>query len=153
MTNRRPVGRSPVWTEERINGAKEQIVARIIGCQSLEVICKDDQLPGTTTVYRWLSEDASFRERYACAREAQSDFFAEQIVGIADQLAVPDVTADEIQAARVRIDARKWIAGKVRPKKWGDKQQLELSGDLAIKRLTDDEIHARLAALRAKRGL
>ena len=33
---------------------------------------------------------------------------------------------------RVKIDARKWMAGKLRPKVYGDKVQQEVSGSLSV---------------------
>ena len=36
---------------------------------------------------------------------------------------------------RTRIDAKKWLAGKRSPKKYGDKIDVEHSGEVAIKRV------------------
>ncbi|HEY5808152.1 MAG TPA: hypothetical protein VIT67_09310, partial [Povalibacter sp.] len=35
---------------------------------------------------------------------------------------------DVIARSRLRVDARKWYAGKLHPKKYGDKVQTELTG-------------------------
>jgi hypothetical protein len=40
-------------------------------------------MPDRTTVYRWLEANPDFRDRYARAREALKDFYAEQILTVA----------------------------------------------------------------------
>ena len=57
------------------------------------------------------------------AREKQADFCAGEIVTIAD-------TEPDAAIARVRIDARKWVASKLRPKRYGDKLALGGADDL-----------------------
>ena len=70
------------------------------------------------TVYRWLREHADFRERYAHAHDDRADTLADQLVDIADS--VTEGTVDQVAAARLRIDTRKWVAAKLRPSKWGE---------------------------------
>ena len=78
-------------------------------------------------MYRWLNKHAEFRELYTQAREIQADVHADELVAIAD-----DATPENAQVARLRVDSRKWVASKLRPKTWGDKQQVEHTGDLMI---------------------
>jgi hypothetical protein len=62
---------------------------------------------------------------------------ADDIISIADDSQYDAITEDgktitnieHIQRDRLRVDARKWLAGKLRPKKYGDK--LEVGGDAA----------------------
>ena len=61
-------------------------------------------------------------ERYARAREAASDLFEADILTEAQ-----GVTSENAAAARVRIDALKWVAARRSPKRYGDK--LALGGD------------------------
>lgn len=104
--------------------------------QSLLTICKREDMPARGTVMRWLAEDAhaGFRDKYARAREEQADFYAAQIVEIADEdIATVSRKDDEgneievsfdstaVQRNRLRVDARKWYASKLAPKKYGDK--------------------------------
>ena len=37
-------------------------------------------------------------------------------------------TTDSLEHRRMRVDARKWMMGKLAPKKYGDKQVLEHGG-------------------------
>jgi hypothetical protein len=99
----------------------EELCERIALGESLRAICDDEHMPDKATVLRWLQSNSEFRDQYARAREDQADTFADAIVAIADTEPDPNV-------ARVRIDARKWAAGKLRPKVYGDKVTSELTG-------------------------
>jgi hypothetical protein len=72
-------------------------------------------------VVKWLNTYPDFNKDYVRAREDQADFHADEIVAIADEEEDPN-------KARVRIDARKWVAAKMRPKKYGDKVTQEVTG-------------------------
>ncbi len=96
----------------------EQICARIGRGESLEAICRDEGFPDSSTVRAWLRVHEDFLANYTRAREDQADWFADEIVKIAD-------TEEDVNRARVRIDARKWRAGRQKPKHWGDKVTLD----------------------------
>jgi hypothetical protein len=51
-----------------------------------------------------------------------------------------------IERARLKVDARKWVAAKLKPKKYGDKLQTEHSGEITTKYygLTDAELEAEI---------
>ena len=82
-----------------------------------------------------------FRHQYENAKAEAADFLAEEMVEIADNGTndYMDSLGDDaglayryngehVQRSRLRIDARKWIASKLKPKKYGDKIAQELSG-------------------------
>lgn len=75
-----------------------------------------------STVCRWLQDDQQFRDKYVQAREDQGDWFADKISEIAlDQHREgSDITA--------RVNALKWLAGKRKPKVYGDKVVNEHTG-------------------------
>src|SRR3954469_16221187 len=56
---------------------------------SLTIICKQQGMPGRTTVYKWRKANPEFANSYARARAAQSDTFADQIQDIADNPFIP----------------------------------------------------------------
>lgn len=91
------------------------ILERIAGGESLREIAKSEGIPSRPTIYQWLSENAEFADQYARAREDQADTYADEIAAIADDESIPT------DSRRVRIDARKWIACKLKPRKYGDK--------------------------------
>jgi hypothetical protein len=95
-------------------------------------------------VFRWLADPEGapgFREQYARAREAQADYLAEQVREIADtpELGETIVTkagggtevhsGDMLGHRRLKIDAYKWLAAKLAPKRYGDKVALVGGGE------------------------
>lgn len=113
---------------------------------SLRKVCELPGMPSTSMVMRWLADEerAEFREQYACAREAQADYLAEQMLDIADEECTMvraskhggdddgqvEVLFDATAVARnrLRVDTRKWLASKMAPKKYGDKITAEHTG-------------------------
>lgn len=116
----------------------DQICERLGDGESLLKICKQDDMPSKTTVFKWIKTDADFADNYARAREAQAEGFAEEIVAIAD--------TGDILRIKTQVDARKWVASKILAKKYGDRLDLNMTGGLNITNLTDEELTAKLAA-------
>lgn len=108
-TKRRP-GRPTIRTPE----IAQRICEAIASGKSLRRILARPGMPSYAAVCVWLREDREFQEQYARAREAQADSLAEEIIEIADG-------KGDVQRDRLRIDARIWYAGKLRPKKYGVK--------------------------------
>lgn len=142
------MGRKSEYSEETATA----ICARLAAGEPITRICRDEEMPDVTTVYRWMRANETFREEYARAREDQADTLAEEIIEIADDSSRDttvnadgvELTNHEVVArSRLRVDVRKWYAGKIRPKKYGDKVETVHSGELGLKRaadLTDDEL-------------
>jgi hypothetical protein len=131
-------GRPSSYTEKKA----DVICDRLSAGESLVAICADKDQPSTVTVFKWLAKHEMFLRKYARAREAQADVLFDEILGIADETsldtikgkngeAIPD--NEWISRSRLRIDARKWMAGKLRPKVYGDKIELEHSGDVGLR--------------------
>ena len=96
----------------------DTICQEIMAGKSLRLICAMEGMPAASTVYAWLGQYPVFQDMYARAREVQADVLADEILEIADSDLDPN-------RARVMIDARKWLAGKLRPKKYGDRVELD----------------------------
>jgi hypothetical protein len=106
--------------------------------ESLRAICSTPGMPSMPAVSRWLDAQPEFRSQYALARQAQADFLAAQVVEIADA-----ATNENVQAARLRCDARRWYASKLFPRKYGERLA-DPSGDhpadvVVIRRFVSDE--------------
>lgn len=112
-----PGGRPSTYSQETAT----EICALIASGKSLRAVCEAKDMPGLRTVFGWLADHPEFSHQYARAREAQADSLADEMLDIAD-----DKSLDP-NDRRVRLDTRKWLASKLRPKKYGEK--LELSGD------------------------
>jgi len=115
-------GRPSDFSPEKANAICERLAAG----DSLRTICQEEGQPDKATVFRWLASNEAFRDQYAHAREMQAETYADEMVNIAD-------TAKDANLARLQIDARKWKASKLAPKKYGDKQQIEHSGEVGLR--------------------
>ena len=125
--------RPSTYSDDVVN----DICARLAAGQPLTKICKTEEFPDVSTVYRWLDAHEEFRDKYARARQDQADTLADEIIAISDEQheAVTErgvVFDPEVNRDRLRIDARKWVAAKLKPKKYGDKTEVEHTGDLKI---------------------
>jgi hypothetical protein len=115
----------------------DEICERIANGESLRAICQADYMPNKSTVFHWLQQIDDFRDRYEKARESQADSLVDDILSIADngendtyidEQGNKRVDTDCIARSRLRVDARKWIAAKLRPIKYGDKVTQEVTG-------------------------
>ena len=130
---RKPAGRPSIYSEE----LTDEICGRIANGQSLNSICKLDGMPAVSGVYRWMREYPAFLDKYTRAREDQADTLADEILDIADEK-IDDFIIDEegnkrpnpdtVQRSKLRVEARKWIAAKLKPKKYGEKIDHNIGG-------------------------
>lgn len=111
-----PMGRPSTYSEE----ITDRICNLMTGGMSLRKICMQDDFPDAATVYRWLDKYEQFRDKYARAREAATEDMLEEILEIADS------TEIDPNDKRVRIDTRKWAMGKLKPKKYGERQIVDV---------------------------
>lgn len=116
---RRKIGRPSKYSDEMA----ETICEKIANGRSLRSICAEDGMPPMKTIYRWLEANEEFRHQYARARDKQADYFAEEIIEIADSA---EAESAAVSKAKLQIDARKWAASKIAPKKYGDKQEIDV---------------------------
>lgn len=132
-------GRPSKYSEELVN----EICRRIsTGSDGLNKICEEKDMPSTVTVYGWLNNPKyiEFLNKYVRAREEQADLLADEIIQIADETSkdtllikqhgvLTEVENKEwINRSRLRVDARKWKASKLAPKKYGDKVDITSAG-------------------------
>jgi len=144
-----PTGRPTDYNEE----VTDIICQRLANGESLKAICDDDDMPSQTSVFKWLGRYETFAEKYARAREAQADALFDEILSIADDgrndWMVRKDREDEnigwrengeaMRRSQLRIDARKWMASKLKPKKYGDKMDVALAGNVNLTFSSDDE--------------
>ena len=131
------IGRPSDFSQEMA----DQICERIADGESLRCICEDDAMPAKSTVFKWLGQKPEFADQYARARETQADALFDEILSIADDgrndWMLKKCGDDErwvengegLRRSQLRVDARKWMAGKLRPKKYGEKITQEHTGE------------------------
>jgi len=151
MTN--PVGRPSDYTQELADDLCRQFA---LG-HSMRKVCVNEDMPAMTTIFRWLRTKEEFKQQYETAKDEAADLMVEEINDIADnstndymanrvemaemedktigELSESEISnligrlaPEHIQRSRLRVDARKWTASKLKPKKYGDKTTTEHSG-------------------------
>lgn len=154
-----------------------EICDQMLGCsKGIAFVCRDDDnLPDIATVFKWLAEESKgggespLRDMYEICKEIQVDFMADEIVEISDNEANQPLVIDGVPVvvegkpvkytdsasvahARLRVDSRKWIASKLKHRKYGDK--LEVSGDpeRPLAGLTTEQLILRQKQLEEKLG-
>jgi hypothetical protein len=99
-------------------------------------------MPSVATVFNWLRTHKEFLEQYTRAKEESADAMAEDILDIADD-ATNDymmrtgkdgkesyqLNGEHIQRSRLRVESRKWLMAKMKPKKYGDKIDVTSDGE------------------------
>jgi hypothetical protein len=100
----------------------DTICSRMSEGESLRAICRDSGMPSEGTVRGWAVRDVDgFAERYRAARQMLLEYWADQILDIAD-----DEEADP-RSRQIRTAVRQWLMSKLAPRRYGDK--LQLAGD------------------------
>ena len=77
--------------------------------KSVDDICSADDMPAASTVYRWLVDNEKCEE-YTRAKAVRADRLANKVIVTAE---ADDIKPDD---KRGRIDAYKWLAGKLNGK-------------------------------------
>src|SRR4051794_14507047 len=102
-------GRPSTYTDE----AAAEVCKRIGLGQSVVEIGRDPAMPCEGTVYKWLIQHPRFVEAYTRAREQQAEHYADELIAIADRVAGERESSAAVHAARLAIDARKWVTSKL----------------------------------------
>lgn len=137
------------------------ICRRIAEGESARGICRDDDMPSLVTVFAWLDKHPEFLSQYNRAREMQADSLVEEALEIVDdgrndwmerldknnQPLGWIVNGEAVQRSRLRADHRRWWAAKLQPKKYAEKQAVELSGGLNFTNTSDEELLTELLEL------
>ena len=103
------------WTEEM----KDRIFDLIATGSSIAEIAGTQGFPVQSTFYRKMADDDEFARFIARAREAQQDHEADYCIELADS-----ATPEDYNVKKLQIWARQWRAGKLAPKKYGDKPEI-----------------------------
>ena len=147
MSKRKPIEPAkPVGRPSMYSDALAAEICRLMAEEGMSVrkLCERPDMPSRITIINWLADErrAEFLNQYTQAREALADYYAEQTVDISDEEETTtkrngedvEVVFDAVAVARnrLRMDARKWYASKLAPKKYGDKTETVHSGSIGV---------------------
>lgn len=129
----------------------DEICRRLAEGESLNAICKTEGLPAESTVRAWALDDVEgFAAKYARARALGYERLGEEVLKIADTTQTGVIRtvradgteevkhADMIEHRRLQVDTRKWMLSKMLPKVYGDKLDLNHTGQMTVSLRSDD---------------
>lgn len=96
--------------------------------------------PCQDTLFTWLRKYPDFTEQYARAKIFQVELLVDEILEISDDASQDKYVNEQgvlvsnnqsINRARLKVDARKWIACKLVPKVYGNKIDIESDGGMS----------------------
>ena len=87
-------------------------------------VCKDDDMPGWTTVWRKITSDPDFEQRYRTALSSRGMVYADMLDDLDKKLLAGMITES---AHRTLSDNIKWRSARMTPKVYGDKQQIDVT--------------------------
>lgn len=131
-----PGGRPEIYTQELADAVCENIAKGY----SMRTVCALEGMPSLTTVFKWLRTYKEFAEQYAYATQERTEAMSEDILDIADDGSndlmliqkgsqVYEVENKEVtNRSRLRVDTRKWLMSKMKPKKYGEKVDVTSDG-------------------------
>ena len=135
----------------------ERICDLIVEGKSLRTICQGDDMPDRKSIRRWVKTNPEFATLFSEAKEDAADAFAEELIDIADEEVPLDergrLDAGVVQKQRLKVDTRKWIASKLKPKSYGDKLDVAHSGNVAITRTCFNLIEGQITDVAPQLGV
>ena len=165
-TKRKPERKTPIKGEigrptRYTNQLADEICAQLAEGLSLRKVCERTTMPGRTTVFSWLRKKPDFRNQYEYAKEESADALFEELLDIADDGKNDwmqkrsnngdcigwQVNGENIQRSRLRVDARKWMMSKMKPKKYGDRQQHDIGKSFSIEDYVREKRTKRLGSV------
>jgi len=132
----------------------DDICARISAGESLRAVCRDDGMPAPSTFLLWVKDDEALAEQYARAMEARADALFDEMFDIADdarndwmeklnrdgEVVGEILNKEAVMRSSLRVDVRKWALARMAPKKYGDKVDHNVSGQIAVISREDEQL-------------
>lgn len=146
-------GRPSLYTKE----LADLVCERLSMGESLRTVCKSKDMPSPATIFKWMREEEGFLKQYEKAKQESTDAMAEDILDIADDLEGDFLQTEDgrtvangvsVQRDRLRVDTRKWLMSKMKPKKYGEKLDIEQKSEVVHKyeEMDDDQLNAVIKA-------
>lgn len=123
---------------------KAAIIEWLSAGNSLRSYCNQEKL-AIATVMTWLRLDQDFSDQYARAREAGAEVIFDDLDDVSFRAATAE-NAVQVAGLRLMADNIKWKLARMAPKKFGDKQSVDVNGKMDVT-LFDPEQAARMAQL------
>lgn len=138
LDSKHPGGRPSIYSQDLADAICEELA---LGT-SLRTVCSMEGMPSVKTVFNWFRIHEEFLQQYTRAKQESADAMAEEILDISDDgtndwMTITTKRGDEIevlnkealQRSRLRVETRKWLMSKMKPKVYGEKLDLSTGGN------------------------
>jgi hypothetical protein len=124
----------------------DKMLTRISQGETVTKVCATPGFPSISAFYNWVTNGTEeVQARYRRARVNQANSHVEKCVDIADEatkiienLEDPRHSSAIAKITTDRIRARQWVASRLNPANWSERQNLDISG--GVKVLKPDEL-------------
>ena len=97
----------------------EDLETKLMNGKTLSSICQAKDMPSLSTVYKWIKEDKEFSNRISSARKIGCQYYLDKMI---DELET--VSAKDVGLVREKLHHYRWLASKLLPSLYGDKQEI-----------------------------
>ena len=116
-------GRPALFPAEHV--VWQNILRGISEGKSLSSTLRAEGMPSYSLARQMIKNNPEFRAAYEKAVEDRADRLAEEIIELSDK-ELPDglegsMASAWVQQKRLQVEARKWVAAKLKPKTYGDR--------------------------------
>ena len=117
----------PAWAERPGRAAMDELCEFIVGHGTGGHLAAFARARGFAymALLDWIQADPARAALYERAREERADILADEVTEIAD---APADTAVEVARSRLRVEARKWAAARLKPRAYGERAGERLAG-------------------------
>ena len=117
------MGRPVKWPPE--HQVWREIIGRVSGGKALSTVLSDPGYPTWVSFHAMIDQDAELKMAYEKAVQDRADKLADEILQLSDEQMPAGLegamASAWVQQKRMQVDARKWIASKLKPRTYGDR--------------------------------
>lgn len=134
------------------------LVERVASGEKVTATCAAPGFPSLWVLRRWCAERPDFAAALNVAQEVRAMVLVDEAQDIADDSSDDWITVvhkdgreevvlnhEHVQRSKLRVDMRKWIAGRLHREAWGEAKQVDINAKVLTINLTDDELDRQLA--------
>lgn len=112
----------------------EKIQQELMKGTPLTRICAAKDMPSLSTVYKWLSADKEFNKDIIAARRIGCQTYLDKMI---EEL--ENVSSRDVGIVREKLHHYRWLASKLIPNLYGDKQEIVQDTKITIEWSKPDE--------------
>ena len=113
----------------------DKICQQLMSGTPLTRICQSKELPSLSTVNKWIAKDPSFAKQILQSRKVGTQYYLDKMIEELETMSAKDVGI-----VREKLHHYRWLASKLLPTLYGDKQEIVQDTKITIQWLQDPKI-------------